>query len=216
MERNLVQILENPWLAIAAAVASIMAYLTVNAMMLIWLERKFSARIQRRLGPTEHGPFGLMQSVADMGKLLSKELLTPAHVHRPLYLIAPVLVFLPIVALCSLFPLSPSWVFHDFNIALVLLLAISSVNIVGIFFAGWGSNNKYALLGAVRAVAQNISYEIPLILSVIPIVLMTGSLSLYHITVAQENFPFILVQPLAALIFLISATACSFIEASRR
>jgi NADH-quinone oxidoreductase subunit H len=187
MERDLVVILENPWLAIVAAIAGIMGYLTINAMMLIWLERKLSARIQRRLGPTEHGPFGLLQSVADMGKLLSKELLTPDHVHKPLYLAAPVLVFMPVIALCSLFPISPNWVFHDFDVALVLLLAIGSINIVGIFIAGWGSNNKYALLGAVRSVAQNISYEIPLILSVIPIVLLTGSLSLYGIAAAQTS-----------------------------
>ena len=207
MENNLTQILDNPWLALAAAVAGIMGYLTINAMMLIWLERKLSARIQRRLGPTEHGPFGLLQSVADMGKLLSKELLTPDHVHKPLYLLAPVLVFAPVIALCSLFPLSGTWIFHDFDIAVVLLLSISGLTIVGIFLAGWGSNNKYALLGAVRSVAQNISYEIPLILSVIPIVLMTGSMSLYQISLAQVSFPFIVVQPLAALIFLIAATA---------
>jgi NADH-quinone oxidoreductase subunit H len=207
MERDLITIIENPWLAIAAAIAGIMGYLTINAMMLIWLERKLSARIQRRLGPTEHGPFGLLQSVADMGKLLSKELLTPDHVHKPLYLAAPILVFMPVIALCSLFPLSPNWVFHDFDVALVLLLAIGSINIVGIFIAGWGSNNKYALLGAVRSVAQNISYEIPLILSVIPIVLMTGSLSLYGIAAAQTSYPFLLVQPVAAIIFIIAATA---------
>jgi NADH-quinone oxidoreductase subunit H len=207
MENNLTQILDSPWLALAAAVAGIMGYLTINAMMLIWLERKLSARIQRRLGPTEHGPFGLLQSVADMGKLLSKELLTPDHVHKPLYLLAPVLVFAPVIALCSLFPLSETWIFHDFDIAVVLLLSISGLTIVGIFLAGWGSNNKYALLGAVRSVAQNISYEIPLILSVIPIVLMTGSMSLYQISLAQVSFPFIVVQPVAALIFLIAATA---------
>ncbi len=207
MENNLTQILDSPWLALAAAVAGIMGYLTINAMMLIWLERKLSARIQRRLGPTEHGPFGLLQSVADMGKLLSKELLTPDHVHKPLYLLAPVLVFAPVIALCSLFPLSETWIFHDFDIAVVLLLSISGLTIVGIFLAGWGSNNKYALLGAVRSVAQNISYEIPLILSVIPIVLMTGSMSLYQISLAQASFPFIVVQPVAALIFLIAATA---------
>jgi NADH-quinone oxidoreductase subunit H len=207
MENNLTSILDNPWLAIAAATAGIMGYLTVNAMMLIWLERKLSARIQRRLGPTEHGPFGLLQSVADMLKLISKELLTPEHVHKPLYLAAPVLVFMPIVALCSLFPLSETWILHDFDVAVVLLLAIGSINIVGIFIAGWGSNNKYALLGAVRSVAQNISYEIPLILAIIPIVLMTGSLSLYEIAAAQSSYPFLLVQPVAAIIFFISATA---------
>jgi NADH-quinone oxidoreductase subunit H len=207
MAPDLFDIVENPYLAIALAVAAIMAYLTLNALFLIWLERKFSARIQRRLGPTEHGPFGLLQTLADMGKLISKELLTPSHVHRPLYLIAPVLVFSPVVALCSLFPLSSSWVFHDFDAALVLLLAISSINVVGIFVAGWGSNNKYALLGAVRSVAQNISYEIPLILSVLPVVLISGTLSLRGIAQAQESYPFVLIQPLAALIFLIAALA---------
>jgi NADH-quinone oxidoreductase subunit H len=141
-----------------------------------------------------------------MLKLIGKELITPDHVHRPLYLIAPVLVFAPLVALLSLLPIDADWVFHDFDIALVLLLAFSGLNVIGIFAAGWGSNNKYALLGAVRAVAQNISYEIPLLLAVIPIVLMTRSLSLHEIASAQA-YPFILVQPLAFIIYFISATA---------
>ena len=207
MKTDFLQIFGNPWFAIGAMTAVIMGYLTVNSLMIIWLERKFSARIQRRLGPTEVGPFGLLQTAADMLKLISKELLTPEHVHKPLYLIAPVLVFAPILALCSLFPVAENWVFFDYDIALVLLLAFSGLNVVGIFAAGWGSNNKYALLGAVRAVAQNISYEIPLILSIIPIVMITRSLSLYEIAAAQSSFPFILVQPLAAVIYLIAATA---------
>ncbi len=207
MKTDFLEIFGNPWLALAATTAVVMGYLTVNSLMIIWLERKFSARIQRRLGPTEVGPFGLLQTAADMLKLISKELLTPEHVHKPLYLIAPVLVFAPILALCSLFPVAESWVFVDYDLALVLLLAFSGLNVVGIFAAGWGSNNKYALLGAVRAVAQNISYEIPLILAILPIVLITRSLSLYEITAAQSSYPFILVQPLAAVIYLIAATA---------
>ena len=207
MKTDFLEIFGNPWLAIAAITAVIMGYLTVNSLMIIWLERKFSARIQRRLGPTEVGPFGLLQTAADMLKLISKELLTPEHVHKPLYLIAPVLVFAPILALCSLFPVAESWVFFDYDMALVLLLAFSGLNVVGIFAAGWGSHNKYALLGAVRAVAQNISYEIPLILAILPIVLITRSLSLYEIAAAQSSYPFILVQPLAAVIYLIAATA---------
>ncbi|HCL30386.1 MAG TPA: NADH-quinone oxidoreductase subunit NuoH [Candidatus Latescibacteria bacterium] len=183
-----------------------MGFITVNALFLIWLERKVSARMQRRYGPTEVGPFGLLQTLADMLKLIGKELITPDHVHRPLYLIAPVLVFAPLLALLSLVPINEGWVFHDFDIALVLLLAFSGLNVIGIFAAGWGSNNKYALLGAVRAVAQNISYEIPLLLAVIPIVLMTRSLSLHEIASAQ-SYPFILVQPLAFIIYFISATA---------
>ena len=207
MKSDFIQIFGNPWLAVGAAAAVIMGYLTVNALMLIWLERKFSARIQRRLGPTEVGPFGLLQTAADMLKLISKELLTPANVHRPLYLLAPILVFAPIMALCALFPVSESWVFYDYDLALVMLLAFSGVSVIGIFAAGWGSNNKYAVLGAVRSVAQNISYEIPLILAVLPVVLITRSLSFYEITSAQSAFPFIVVQPLAALIYLIAATA---------
>ncbi|MBT4099123.1 MAG: NADH-quinone oxidoreductase subunit NuoH [Gemmatimonadetes bacterium] len=201
------QIFGGHWPAVLAATAAIMGFITVNALALIWLERKVSARIQRRYGPTEVGPFGLLQTLMDVVKLVGKELITPDHVHKTLYLIAPVLVFAPLLALLSLIPIDEGWVFHDYDIALVLLLAFSSLNIIGIFAAGWGSNNKYALLGAVRAVAQNISYEIPLLLAVIPIVLMTRSLSLYEIASAQGSYPFVLVQPLAALIYFIAGTA---------
>jgi NADH-quinone oxidoreductase subunit H len=206
MKTDVVQLFENPWLALGATIGVIMGYLSVNAIMLIWLERKFAARIQRRIGP-QRGPFGLMQQIFDMGKLLSKELLTPAHVDRLLYVIAPVMVFTPVVALFSLFPITRNYIFHDFNIAIILILAISGINVLGIFLAGWGSNNKYALLGAVRAVAQNISYEIPLILSIIPIVMMTRTMSLYDITLAQSSYPFMLVQPIAFIIFIIAGTA---------
>jgi len=204
--KNIIELFGNPWLAILVSVVAIMGYLSLNALFLIWLERKFAARIQRRLGPMR-GPFGLLQTIFDMGKLIGKELLTPQDVNKVLYLVAPILVFAPVIALVSLLPMTQKWIFHDYNVGLVLLLAISSINVVGIFLAGWGSNNKFALVGAVRSVAQNISYEIPLILSVIPIVMITKSLSFYHIAEAQASYPFVLVQPIAALIFFIAATA---------
>ncbi len=207
MPRDFVDIFGNPWLAAAAAIAVIMGFLSLNALMLIWMERKVSARMQRRMGPTERGPFGLLQTMFDMIKLLGKELITPTHVSRKLYLSAPVLMFVPIVAICSLFPLSENWVFHKYDIALVLVLAFSSMSILGIFAAGWGSNNKYSLLGAIRSILQNIAYEVPLILAVLAVVLVARSLSLYEIAMEQSPIPYILFQPLAAVIFFIAATA---------
>lgn len=197
----------NIWLAIIASITLIMGYLTVNALMIIWMERKVSARMQRRLGPTERGPFGLTQTIFDMLKLFGKELITPKPVNRMLYFAAPVVVFTPIMAVCSLFPVTENWIFHDHNIALVLILAFGSLSVIGIFLAGWGSNNKYALLGAVRSVSQNISYEIPLILSVLPITMMSRTLSLVGIVNKQTVVPYIVCQPLAFLIFVVSATA---------
>lgn len=205
--RNFNEIFGNPYLAVLAATTVIMGYLTVNALMIIWMERKVAARMQRRMGPTERGKFGLLQSIYDMGKLIGKELITPTHVNKGLYLAAPVLVFAPVLALCSLIPVSESWVFHDYDIALVLLLAFSGLVVIGIFSAGWGSNNKYSLMGAVRSVSQTIAYEIPLILSALAVVLMAKELSLYQIVVKQEGLWNIVFQPIAAVIFLISATA---------
>ena len=205
--QTILQLTGSVWIAAVVSVALIMGYLSVNALMIIWMERKVSARMQRRLGPTERGPFGLLQTVFDMVKLLGKELLTPSHVNRALYLAAPVVVFAPVMAVCSLFPVTERWIFHDHSIAVVLVLAFGSFSVVGIFLAGWGSNNKFALLGAVRSVAQNVSYEIPLILAILPVVMMARSLSLVDITAAQASLPHVLVQPLAFLILLVAGTA---------
>ena len=196
------------WLAIAVGAACLMGYLTLNALFLVWLERKVSARMQRRLGPTEVGPAGLLQTAADAIKLLGKQLITPSHVDGWLYHLAPVVVFAPVVASISLIPFSESLVFQDLDIGLVLMFAFGGFAVIGVFMAGWGSNNKFALLGAMRSVAQNVSYEVPLILSALSIVLMTRTMSLHGIASAQSTFFwFVLIQPLAALIFLISATA---------
>lgn len=205
--RDFNAIFGNPLLAAVAGMIVIMSFLTVNVLVLVWTERKLSAWIQRRMGPTEVGPFGMLQTLADTVKMMSKELITPRHVNRIIYLLAPVLAFAPIPVLISLLPFSANVVILDSNISLVLLLAVSGLNVVSIFAAGWGSNNKYALLGAMRAVAQGISYEIPALLAILSIVLMTRSVSLAEIARAQAAYPFILLQPLAALIYFIAGVA---------
>jgi NADH-quinone oxidoreductase subunit H len=198
---------QHPLITLGAAAACIMAGLSFNALFLVWLERKFSARLQRRLGPTEVGPMGLLQTVADMIKLLSKQLLTPANVDKPIFHLAPVVVFAPVVAAASLFPFAESFGLVELDLGLILVFVFANLGIVGIFMAGWGSNNKYALVGAMRSVAQGISYEIPLLLGALAVVLMTGTTNLREITAAQSGYWFILVQPIAAVIYCIGAIA---------
>jgi len=223
--QTLVESVGSPWLGILLGLVGLMALLTVNVLFLVWFERKVSAWIQRRMGPTEVGPFGMLQTVADMLKLISKQLITPRQVDKPLYHLAPLVVFVPVVAAASLFPFSETLVLQNLDIGLVLVFAFGGLAFVGIFMAGWGSNNKYALLGAMRSVAQNISYEIPLILASLSVVLMAGGMShgllaegqplavngmnLSHLTALQHDkgFWFILLQPLAALIYFIAALA---------
>jgi len=211
------QLVDSPALAILIGIAGVMGALTFNALFLVWLERKASAWIQRRMGPTEVGPFGMFQTLADMLKLISKQLITPRHVDKPLYHLAPIFVFFPVVAAASLFPIDEHVVLQNLDIGLVLIFALGGLGIVGIFMAGWGSNNKYALLGAMRSVAQNISYEIPLILSALSVVLMTNAMggpdtngmNLAEIAQMQhdQGYWFVLVQPVAALIYFIAALA---------
>jgi NADH-quinone oxidoreductase subunit H len=214
---TVVNLVDSPALGVLIGIAGVMAALTVNVLFLVWLERKVSAWIQRRMGPTEVGPFGMLQTIADMLKLISKQLITPRHVDKPLYHIAPVFVFVPVVAAASLFPFDEHVSLQNLDIGLVLVFAFGGLGIVGIFMAGWGSNNKYALLGAMRAVAQNISYEIPLILSTLSVVLMvnamgdanTNGMNLAQVASMQHDkgFWFVLVQPVAAVIYFIAALA---------
>jgi NADH-quinone oxidoreductase subunit H len=222
---TLTDMLGSPLLAVLVGVSGVMALLAFNALFCIWLERKVSAWIQRRMGPMEVGFHGTFQTIADMVKLLGKQMIVPEGIDRPLYHLAPLVVFAPVVAAASLLPYSESLVLANLDISLVLLFMFGGFAVVGIFMAGWGSNNKYALLGAMRSVAQNISYEIPLILSALAVVLMVGSMgrgyeldgqavdlsgmNLFHIALVQADrgFWFVLLQPLAAVIFFIATLA---------
>ena len=191
---------------ILLGVVFIMGFLTFNVLFLIWLERKVAGHIQRRLGPMEVGPHGALQTVADMLKLLSKELFTPTAADRYTYLLAPILVFLPTLCVASLIPVGPAVAFADMPYGLIVIAALSGLTVIAIFMAGWSSNNKYAVLGGLRSVAQVVAYEIPVLLAALSVVLIAQSLNLREIT-AGQRVPYILLEPLAAVIFFIGITA---------
>jgi len=172
----------------------------------IWIERRGMARMQARLGPNRAGPFGLLQPVADAIKVLIKEDIIPANADKIVHWLAPVVAFVPVLMIFAVVPFQDGALLADLNIGILYVVAISSVSTVGVFMAGWGSNSKYSLLGAMRNVAAVVSYEIPLMLSVISVVLIAGSLSLSQIVMAQ-TIPFILLQPLGFLLFFIAGCA---------
>ncbi len=187
---------------------AIMALVAVNALFLIWMERKVSAHMQLRLGPMEVGWHGAIQTIADALKLMGKELITPEEVDRPVYLLAPIVVFLPVLLCFLVVPFSSSLIIRDMNVGIILILAFSTLAVLAILMAGWSSNNKYSVLGAIRSVAQNIAYEIPLLITVMSIILMVGSFKLSDIVAAQSGVKwFILTQPLAFILFITCATA---------
>ena len=188
-------------------VVLITGLMTFNTLALTYLERKVIARIQQRLGPTRTGPAGLFQPIADAVKLLTKEDLRPRLADRWVFELAPFIVFVPVFLGFISLPFSHDWGIRFFNLGLFYILAVTSVNIVGWVMAGWGSDNKYALLGGVRAVAQMISYEIPLILAALTVVMVSNTLDLRTIVEQQSHVPNIIIQPLPAFIFLVAMLA---------
>jgi len=186
----------------------IMTFLTVNVLFLVWLERKVAAHIHRRVGPMEAGPHGVLQSVADMLKLLGKQLLMPVAADRFGYLVAPLMVFLPTLCVASLIPLSGVEAFADVPYGLLVIFALSGLTVLAIFMAGWSSNNKYAVLGGMRSVAQVVAYEIPILLSALTVVLLSQTMNLRHIVEAQQNTVwYVLLQPVATVIYFVGITA---------
>jgi NADH-quinone oxidoreductase subunit H len=188
--------------------AFVLAFVPLVAMFfLIWFERKIVARIADRLGPNNSGayggPYGLLQVVADAIKMFTKEDVIPATADRWVFNIAPMLVMVIAVLIWAVIPLGKGLIGSDLSIGVFYILSLGAGSMVAILMAGWGSNNKYALLAALRGVATLISYEIPQVLSVLAVIMVAGSFSMQGITVAQD-VPFLFALPLTALLFLAS------------
>ncbi len=175
-------------------------------LVLIWSERKILGRIADRIGPNRVGPWGVIQPFADMIKIFTKELITPAGVDKVPYQLAPILSIAGVLLLWAVIPFGVSVLGVNLNVGILYLIAVGGFGTLGFLFAGWGSNNKYALLGAFRAIAQLISYEIPLAVSLLIPVMFTGSLGMNDI-VAGQSIWFIFLSPLGALIFFIASIA---------
>ena len=165
------------------------------------------ARIQDRLGPNRVGPYGLLQTVADALKLLTKEIIIPSGATQPLFIMAPMLAVMSVLGLWAVVPLAPSLVGSDINVGVLYVVSIGAVGTLGIMLAGMASNNKYALLGAFRTVAQMLSYAVPMMLALLVPTLLAGSMGMQNIVQAQNVVPFLFLAPIAALIFFISSVA---------
>jgi len=184
----------------------IIACVLILVMAVIYIERRGMGRMQSRLGPNRTGPFGIFQPVADAVKVLLKEDIIPTNADKLVHWLAPIIAFFPALMIFAVVPFGDGWLLADLNIGILYIVAISSVSTVGVFMAGWGSSNKYSLLGAMRSVAAVVSYEIPMALAIIGVVLIAGSLSMNQIVLAQD-IPFILLQPLGFLLFFIAGCA---------
>ena len=198
----------------------LIAFAAGNAAYLVWLERKVCAHIQCRIGPKEVGPFGLIQPIVDGIKLMSKQLLIPQGIDPLLFRVAPLLVLVPAVMSFVAIPFSDTLVARHINIGLLMIFAFASVNVLGLLLGGWGSNNKYAVISAARAVSQNVAYEIPMLVTVIALVMVTHTMNLSEIVNQQAGsiadwYIFRLsaspLMPVAFLIFFV----CSLAETNR-
>jgi NADH-quinone oxidoreductase subunit H len=190
--------------------------LLLVAAYLVLVERKFLARLQIRYGPNRAGKFGLLQPLADSVKMMVKEDIVPAAADRMIFLLAPAVVAFTALLMFAVVPFGDDLiiagkkiplVISDLNVGLLFVFALSSLGVYGVALGGWASNSKYSLLGGIRGAAQMISYELALGLSLVPIVMLSGSFSLVDIVNAQSGYPFILVQPVSFIIFILSAMA---------
>jgi len=178
-----------------------------SAAITVYAERRVAAFIQYRVGPNRVGPLGLLQPIADVVKLLLKEDVTPNNSYRLLHTIAPLIPVVTALMTVAVIPFGEGIYATDINAGVLYLLAVASLGVYGVTLAGWASNSKYSLLGGLRAAAQMISYELPLGMAVASVVIFVGSLSVVDIAVAQENWWFVFLNPIGAIIFIVAAFA---------
>ncbi|MEE9199473.1 MAG: NADH-quinone oxidoreductase subunit NuoH [Dehalococcoidia bacterium] len=183
-------------------VGALVGVITVVVLLLTYLERKALGRIQMRMGPMRTGFHGTLQPFADALKLLLKEDVVPSVKDKAVFWLAPLVVFVPALVLWITIPFTHDLVVRNLEFGIFYIIAVSVVSIVGIVMAGWGSNNKYALLGGARAAAQLISYELPIILVVVAVVMIAGTLNMREIVEGQGDFPYVYLQPLGFVVFL--------------
>lgn len=187
--------------------AAVAAVLLTNIIILVWLDRRVASFFQERIGPNRMGPLGLLQSAIDAVKLIGKESIIPKAVDKTMYKAAPIFIFAISFMLYAVLPYGKGMSAVNLNVGILYFAAISSTSTIAILMAGWGSNNKYSLLGGMRTVAQVVSYEIPLAFSMLGIVMITGTLNLNDIVTAQSGVWNIVYQPVAFIIFIIAALA---------
>jgi len=202
-----ISILPPELIRMVIAVVIIITFLFVNAIMMGYAERKIAGHVQRRPGPMEVGSHGILQMIVDGVKLVAKELLIPFNVDRTLFRVAPLLSFTPVILPLLVIPFSEKLQARDLNLGLLFIVSMGAVNVMALLVGGWGSNNKYSMFGAMRAVAQAIAYEIPILLSMLAVILMCNTFSLKEIVGAQQKIWFVVLQPVAFLIYVIAGLA---------
>ena len=206
------------WIDALIRLVFIVALMTINALALIYLERKVLARFQARVGPTRTGPMGILQSLADAIKLLTKEDVRPDSADRWVFELAVFFVFVPVFLMFVPIPFTETWFIRDLELGFLYVFAVLGLSIIGVIMAGWGADNKYALLGGIRAAAQAISYELPMLLAAAGVIMIAaghlqddglvgGALNLNFIAGDQRTTPYIVLQPLGFVIFMIGALA---------
>lgn len=201
--------LAAPWIegilkfVYGAALATIVL---LNLVLTIWFERKIMGRLQDRIGPNRVGPWGIFQTVADLAKLLTKEIIIPTGADLIPFMLAPIIATMSVILIWAAVPLAPTAIGSDLSIGILYIAAVGSFGVLSVLMAGWSSNNKYALLGAFRGVAMLVSYEVPLVLALLVPVLLTGSMSVQDVVAAQP-IAFFFMMPVLGLIFWISSVA---------